>query len=320
MANKIKTYTMILLPTFIILLIIALSIIYHLKPKNYLEKWWDMPKYVISDKSQLYNYDIPKIIWSYWHNENIPKYVNLVLNNRKVVLSGWEIKVLNDTTLKNYICDLPQNFNNLYQSHKADWIRLALIEKYGGCWLDATVIVNSLNRLNQIYNESLRNKSEFTGFYTPSALENNDPTSFIESWFIMAPKNSRFISEALKEFNHAVSIGLPEYKIKVLKEYNINNNIYNKTNNDVYLSVYASFQIALNLGLKRQVNIILYNSYHTMYKLHYDCWNSEKRDYDSNCIVNAIKTNKVYVKKIPYIKLTKAQYSLLKHNDISSYF
>jgi len=310
----------------VLLIVFSLALfalyVFHLwRPEKHLEQWWDMQKHIIKNKPPATEpYELPKIIWSYWHDDNIPVFVNQVLKHRASVLAGWEINVLNDKTIKNYISELPPNFDDLYQSHKSDWLRFALLEKYGGCWLDATIIVNSLSKFNKTYNESVDRKSELTGFYTPMALENNDPTTFIESWFLMAPRGSRVIKEIYKEFTTAVTIGLPEYRLKVLKEFKINNNIFKSEGEDVYLSVYAAIQVALNLRLKRKMNMILHNSFHTMYKLHYDCWNDEKKDYDSVCIVDKLRTNKNYVKKIPYIKFTKAQYSLLKDDDVSSYF
>ena len=262
--------------------------------------------------SILYNrYNLPKIIWSYWNDENIPESVKKIMDHRAKILQGWDFRVLHDSTIHEYLDSFPPNYEKMRQSHKSDWLRLALLEKYGGCWLDATIIVNSPSEFEKLYNDSVKQQSEFTGFYTPLGQKDGDPTTFIESWFIMCPKGSRVIHAWYEEFMKACNMGFLEYRREAMKIHTFSTHIYNPSNEDVYLTVYATAQMAIQERLKRQVNIILYNSYDTMYKLHYDCWNKEKADYDSECIVALLHEKKDYVKQIPFIKLTHAQHRLL---------
>ena len=257
-------------------------------------------------------YFLPKIIWSYWNDTNIPPFIQNIMDNRKNILKDWEFRVLNDTTISNYLSYLPPNYHDLKQSHKSDWLRLALLEKYGGCWLDATIIVNSSETFNEIYNKAMTERSEFVGFYTPIALINNDPTTYVESWFMMCPIGSRVIKEWNNEFLNACRIGFAEYRKSAERDYDLGPFVYDpKRPDDVYLTVYAAGQIAIQHRLKKKANLLLFNSYDTMYKLHYECWDKEKSDYDSVCIAKKIREEPEYVKTIPFIKLTRAQYSLL---------
>jgi hypothetical protein len=313
-----------LITAFIIVLLASVIVWYLLRPVNTNKQaeWIEMGEYMIKARppAETSNYALPKIIWSYWHDENIPTFVNNVLKQRAKILSGWEIKILNEKTIREYFSDLPPNYDKMIQSHKSDWLRLALLKNYGGCWLDATVIVNSLSAFDDIYLKSTNAQSEFTGFYTPMSIIDSDPTTFIESWFIMAPKNSRVVEEIYNEYNTACQIGFNEYRNKVMKEHTFTKDIYSTERVDVYLTVYASIQFAIQKRLKKQVNMILFNSYKTMYKLHHDCWSNSKNDYDSDCIVKKLRDEKTYVKKIPYIKFTKAQYSLMNNIDVKGYF
>jgi len=305
--------------------ILVLTTIWYITvPKDVKEttKWINMKEYVIKARPPAENssYFLPKIVWSYWHDENIPDFVNNVLKQRAKVLVGWDIKVLNNKTILDHFSEFPPNYEKLIQSHKSDWLRLALLKKYGGCWLDATIIVNSLSSFEGIYNKSINNRSEYTGFYTPMSIINGDPTTFIESWFIMAPEKSRVVEEIYNEYTGACNIGFNEYRENVMKVHTFSKDIYSKERDDVYLTVYAAIQMAIQKKLKKQVNMVLFNSYQTMYKLHYDCWNVVKNDYDSQCIVKKLRDDKEYVKTIPYIKFTKAQYSLMDNIDLNGYF
>jgi len=319
--KKVNLLFGILLTLFIILFIIAL-IIYRIKSNDETDKWASYKEYIILDQPSNVNknYYLPKIIWSYWHDENIPQFVNNVLKQRAAVLSGWDIKVLNSNTIHNHFDEFPPNYANMIQSHKSDWLRLALLKKYGGCWLDATILINSLSSFDAMYTKSVEQHSEFTGFYTPKSIMGGDPTTFIESWFIMAPLGSRIIKEWYGEFNTACIMGFTEYRIKLMKEHTFSKDIYKTHDPDVYLTVYAALQKTIHKNLHKQVNMVLFNSFDAMYKLHIDCWSPWNDDYDSKCIVKKLQNSKEYVKKIPYFKFTKAQYSLMSTIDVNGYF
>jgi len=78
------------------------------------------------------NYNIPKIIWTYWDSEDRPKLINQILNNNKITLSEWTINILNDNNINLYI-DIDKNnnkFTYLGYKKKLDIIKLKLLEKY----------------------------------------------------------------------------------------------------------------------------------------------------------------------------------------------
>ena len=83
-------------------------------------------------------------VFLYWTG---PKYSLIhVLNDIiKVQASKQHFKAtfLNDDNLKDYINmqELPDCFNKLKPAHKADLIRVFVLEKYGGIWLDSDTIV-----------------------------------------------------------------------------------------------------------------------------------------------------------------------------------
>lgn len=319
MAISLKLSALVSVLVFVLLLLAVLHI--YAKSADPMQQWLKMPKYVLQDGVPVETYTIPKIVWSYWNDENIPPTIRKIMDQRAATLANWKFIVLTDATIPDYLPNYPNNYNTLKQSHKSDWLRLALLEKYGGCWLDASIIVNSATAFEQIYNESMSVRSEFTGFFTGMGLKDEDPTTFIESWFIMAPLNSRVISEAYKEFTKACTIGFQEYRVKALEEHNFSKHVYNNDVNDknnVYLTVYAAIQMSIQKRLNRKVNIILYNSYDAMYKLHADCWIPEKQDYDSICIVKLMRDQPNYVKRIPFLKFTNAQHSLFNKIDVSA--
>ncbi len=88
---------------------------------------------------------IPSTIWSYW-DSGLSKAPETVLT----CVESWrgrsgidDIRILDDSTFFDYLtlADLPKTFYELPAQMKADAIRLALLVKYGGFWLDASIFV-----------------------------------------------------------------------------------------------------------------------------------------------------------------------------------
>jgi hypothetical protein len=265
-------------------------------------------------------YEAPKkIIWTYWNEETIPPIVEKILKHRASVLTSWKQIILSDKTYTEYV-DLPSDIlNTLKPQHKADWLRLELLKKYGGCWMDASIIVNSEEELNAIYNQCCIKQMEFTGFYTPRHIIRNDPSTFIENWCMIAPRHSRIITTWLDEYLYACRLGFLNYKREVLRKYTVSRDIYNPDDDDVYITAYAAFQVALQETLKKQVNILLFNSFDYMYKIHWECFDESVDDYDHDCIVLRLRDDPS-VKQMPFIKISGHTRKFLDKVDISSYF
>lgn len=91
-----------------------------------------------------------KIIWQYWgqgYNEHdIPEVVMICLDsvNKYCESDTYEIVRLSDENIKDYICfpDFVWRNKELYPpAIFSDLLRITLLNTYGGCWLDATILL-----------------------------------------------------------------------------------------------------------------------------------------------------------------------------------
>jgi len=227
------------------------------------------------------SYTLPRTIWSYWHDPVIPPKVASMLEERAVL--PWEHIVLNKTTVHDYIDPslFPKGYDELSHQHQADWIRLYILKVYGGCWMDASILVNSGVELESLYQRSLEAESEFTGFYLQGHTLGGVPETYIENWFIMAPKGSRIIELWYKEYTMAVEMGFKAYKKRVFSKIDVSN-IYGRDDDNTYLTQHAALQYVLRL-LPEPANIIIVDASDTMFKPHVDC------NWDTECTLKYIK-------------------------------
>ena len=61
------------------------------------------------------NYVLPKIIWVFWDKEELPKHISLILDNNKNKLFDWNINLLNNNNLKDYLdlSKFPKKYDTL---------------------------------------------------------------------------------------------------------------------------------------------------------------------------------------------------------------
>lgn len=135
----------------------------------------------------------PAIVWRYWEQgwDNAPFVVNHCTQSIRHYAKEFEVKDLDADSVKDYI-DLPRFLdekNDYPIQLRSDLIRLLLLKKYGGVWIDATVFLNNslLSFLNQI-------NSNFFMFFRDKTK--NAPSS----WFLCSKKNSYICDRMLENF------------------------------------------------------------------------------------------------------------------------
>jgi hypothetical protein len=95
-------------------------------------------------------------LFIYW----IGKEYKLISELRKLIYlhstngNGYTVHLLNHENIKDYIEIIPPYFYSLQPAHQADFVRVHVICKYGGIWLDSdTLVLDSLDSLFKIIEE-----------------------------------------------------------------------------------------------------------------------------------------------------------------------
>lgn len=111
--------------------------------KHYLKKYVnDAVKY----NSEKINIEENNIIWQYWHDgeENAPLLIKKCLESIREHMPNNKQIIISFNTIKDYV-ELPQRYYDLLEkgkislAHFSDVLRVYLLNKYGGTWIDSTV-------------------------------------------------------------------------------------------------------------------------------------------------------------------------------------
>jgi len=86
-----------------------------------------------------------KTVWMYWENPpgcSRPVWLDLCLETIRRRLGSWELQLLDERSVTDYL-DLPRAVlkGPVRLDTKADYIRYALLYRYGGLWLDCDFIL-----------------------------------------------------------------------------------------------------------------------------------------------------------------------------------
>ena len=144
-------------------------------------------------------------MWVYWELVNgakqPPEYISLCMDiMKKNASSNFNIIFLNEKTVFNYLPDLRKDINDLYIALKTDYIRVSLLKKYGGLWVDAdTIIMTDLREIAEKLNLGI----DYIGVGCTGAICKDQEGYGKPSNGIMGSViNGRLISRCLNKLNN----------------------------------------------------------------------------------------------------------------------
>lgn len=133
------------------------------------------------------------IIWWCWlqGEENAPKICKANLASLKDNIKDKEVIVIDEKNVYKYI-ELPEYIIDKYKkgiiskAHYCDLVRLQLLIKYGGTWIDSSVYCSGYNKVTK----ELLNSSLFVFEH----WNRGDDSIVASNWFISADSNSQILT------------------------------------------------------------------------------------------------------------------------------
>jgi hypothetical protein len=185
----------------------------------------------ISLEDRVLQFKEGKHIWTFWDKgfDAMATFQKLNLQTwKKVMGEDWNIHVLglnwneSDFVL-NWIPEesLVPTFWSLNPTVKSDHIRLALLERYGGIWIDATVILlrNLETECNMPWDKK-DDRYQMCGFYYEKfGLARFDFLDYFENWLIVARHGSNFLSRWRQQFSKYWSDRTESWDIRTYPDY-----------------------------------------------------------------------------------------------------
>lgn len=151
---------------------------------------------------------VPKQIWIFWDSEEIPEIITKCINRIKLLHPEYKLNLLDTKNISNYIdVDVESLVQIMPIANLSDLIRLKLLYKYGGVWMDASIIFEK--SLDEFF---LTNEYCFdlTCYYNGTQTQ-TQKSPVIESWLLAAPEKSIFIAKWLEIYEPVERLGSSSY-------------------------------------------------------------------------------------------------------------
>jgi hypothetical protein len=149
------------------------------------------------------NTKIKPYLWVYWELKNDaskpPDYITLCIETMKKNGYLFNMVLLNEKNVFDYLPDLRLDINELpLIALKTDYIRVALLYKYGGIWLDAdTIMMEPLTKVVDLIN----NGEDFIGFGCTGETCITDGYGFPSNGAMASKKHSVLMERCLNSLN-----------------------------------------------------------------------------------------------------------------------
>jgi len=262
---------------------------------NHYEKVVDLQKKLLNSRIT-----IPKRVWIYWDSEEIPSFICSIINNNIKRNPDYEFTILNQGNLFDFIPEV-EFHRGLRAAHKADYIRLVLLEKYGGVWIDATtILVMDLNWINEV---NINKSYDVIGYYRDQSTE-NDEFPIVETWFLASAPQNEFISLWLKIFTPILEFGSQGF-YKSLTDREDYSTLVQKLSDPSYLMLNITEQIASRS--LQNVNMYLKKCEDSAFFIQESC------GWDFNKINYILCRQKIPLNDFPILKLTSRDRELISY-------
>lgn len=190
---------------------------------------------------------------------------------RENVKDKWKYNFIsyNNISLFLNITSFPPHFYKLLPAHQSDYIRMRLLEEYGGWWIDTSLIINDNNIMEEFYKEIVDMKAEFFGVCNLEC-----PRKLVENGFIYAPKGSIVIKKWREEMEEINKEGLSNYVYNTYRQgvtfhYGLFN--FNYPYLRTYMTSFVAEQKVFDRLMPRNTSIIIKDGRDTLYAMHKYC-------------------------------------------------
>ena len=145
---------------------------------------------------------IPHHIFTYWNSPSLPPLVSTCISSWKIHNPTYTITIITPENLAEHIA--PFNLSEFHLdpqfiARQSDFIRIIVILKNGGIWMDSTMYCNQPLTWLPLASKANNQPTYDLIAYTNPQTSPNHALPIIENWFFAAPKNSPVLQAWLKE-------------------------------------------------------------------------------------------------------------------------
>jgi hypothetical protein len=159
---------------------------------------------MVGDNAPLCADEIPKIIWTYWQAAPTPPFIQACLDNWRRFAPDHDVRLLDRDSVMSWLPALRADFDALPAYRQADWLRIQLLARHGGIWMDASMLLS--RDLAWLHETRRRRAADYVGFYI-DRYTTRPELPIVENWLMASVPGGRFATALTAAFDRALDEG-----------------------------------------------------------------------------------------------------------------
>lgn len=158
----------------------------------------------VGDEAPASTATLPRIIWTYWQTVPAPEFIQACIANWRQFAPDHEVRLLDRSSIESWLPSLRADFDSLPAYRQADWLRVQLLARHGGIWMDASMLLS--RDLGWLHDTQRRRGADYVGFYI-DRYSTRPTLPIIENWMMASVPGGRFVSALAAAFDQALDEG-----------------------------------------------------------------------------------------------------------------
>ena len=159
---------------------------------------------MVGDNAPLCQDEIPKIIWTYWQPSPAPAFIQACLANWRRFAPDHQLRLLDRDSISQWLPTLRADFDAMPAYRQADWLRVQLLARHGGIWMDASMLLS--RDLAWLHETRRRRAADYIGFYI-DRYTTRPELPIVENWLMASVPGGLFVTALAAAFDQALDEG-----------------------------------------------------------------------------------------------------------------
>ena len=148
--------------------------------------------------------EIPRILWTYCQQAPVPPFIQACLDNWRRFAPDHQVRVLDRSALVHWLPTVRDDFDALPADRQSDWLRVQLLARHGGVWMDAGTLLS--RDLAWLHDTRRRRAADYLGFYLDRDTTRPE-LPVVEPGLMASVRGGAFITALAGVLDHALDEG-----------------------------------------------------------------------------------------------------------------
>lgn len=158
---------------------------------------------VVGEKAPLCHAEVPKIIWTCWPAP-VPPFIEACLHNWRRFAPDHQVRMLERSAIARWLPAVRDDFDSLPADCQTDWLRIQLLARHGGVWMDAATLLS--RDLDWLHETLRRRAADCVSFYIDRDTTRPE-LPIIEPCLMASVPGGAFASALAGAFDRALDAG-----------------------------------------------------------------------------------------------------------------